>query len=175
MQASTTNVLAGERTMLEEIKLVGGIAGLATAAFTIWDRWARGRPLAWPTIKTFGVNPFKFIRIKNPGPRAYPAGIYGVAKNDSSDAILQATVPQIFGVADLHALLRRDAEYDLPIYYLSKTKMDLEGNLPSRRVCFLIFWRKTSSTWLPQFPVWIMTSTRDLDHMAAPDHAEQVP
>jgi hypothetical protein len=161
--------------MFESIKSVGAIAGLMTAAFVIWDRWARGRPLAWPTIKTFGGgNPFKFIRIKNPGygdvfvldVRAYPAGIYGVAKNDSDDAVLQATMPRIYGVADLHVLLRRDAEYDLPIYYLSKNKTDLEGNLPSRRVCFLIFWRKTSSSWLPQFPVWVLTSTRDLDRMA---------
>jgi hypothetical protein len=170
--------------MLETIKTVGSFAGLATLAFTIWDRWARGRPLAWPTIKTFQGAPFKRIRIKNPGHgdvlvlgvRAYPAGIYGVARTDANDAILQATVPQIFGVANLHVLLGRDAEYDLPIYYLSKNKTDLEGKDPSRRICFLIFWRKTSSSWLPQVPVWIMTSTRDLDRMAAAaEQAEQIP
>jgi hypothetical protein len=86
-----------------------------TALFTVWDRWVRDRPLAWPTIKTFGANSFKSIRIKNPGHgdvfvlggRAYSAGIYGVANKDTSDAILQATVPRIYGVADLHVLLQQ--------------------------------------------------------------------
>jgi hypothetical protein len=51
-----------------EVKLVGAIAGLLTTAFVIWDCWARGRPLAWLTAKKLGVNPYKYIRIKNPGP-----------------------------------------------------------------------------------------------------------
>jgi len=54
--------------MLEAIKLVGAIAGLLTARFVIWDRWARGRPLAWVTGKKLGVNPYEYVRIKNPGP-----------------------------------------------------------------------------------------------------------
>ena len=54
--------------MLEAIQLVGAIAGLVTTAFVIWDRWARGRPLAWVTAKKLGANPYKYIRIKNPGP-----------------------------------------------------------------------------------------------------------
>jgi hypothetical protein len=51
MPASTTNVLAGERTMLKAITQVGAIAGLLTTAFVIWDRWVRGRPLAWVTAE----------------------------------------------------------------------------------------------------------------------------
>jgi hypothetical protein len=43
--------------MLEALKLVGAIAGLLTTAFVIWDRWARGRPLAWVTAKKLGLNP----------------------------------------------------------------------------------------------------------------------
>ena len=38
--------------MLETITLVGALVGLATGAFTVWDRWVvRGRPLARPYIK----------------------------------------------------------------------------------------------------------------------------
>jgi hypothetical protein len=54
--------------MVEAIKLIGAIVGLVTGIFTAWDRWARGRPLAWVTAKKLGVNPYKYIRIKNPGP-----------------------------------------------------------------------------------------------------------
>ena len=75
--------------MLEAIKLVGGIAGLVTTAFVIWDRWARGRPLAWvDATKRFTGNPEEYIRIKNPGygnvfirkVRVEPLNIYGVAR-----------------------------------------------------------------------------------------------
>jgi hypothetical protein len=45
--------------MLEAIKLVGALVGLATGIFTAWDRWARGRPLAWVTAKKLGVNPIR--------------------------------------------------------------------------------------------------------------------
>jgi hypothetical protein len=38
-------------------------------------------------------------------------------------------------------------------------------DVSSRRVCFLIYWRKTSSTWLPQVPV--ITSTHHIEHIAA--------
>jgi SMODS and SLOG-associating 2TM effector domain 1 len=47
--------------MLEAIKLVGAIVGLVTGIFTAWDRWARGRPLAWVTAKKLGVNAYKYI------------------------------------------------------------------------------------------------------------------
>src|SRR5262249_59301643 len=76
----------GRSSVLEAITVVGAIVGLATGLFTVWDRWARGRPLAWATAEKFGANPLEYIRIKNPGHgdlfirgvRAYPPTIYGV-------------------------------------------------------------------------------------------------
>ena len=44
------------------------------------------------------------------------------------------------------------------IFELSKPA-DAPKDTPSRRVCFLIYWRKTSSSWLPQVPVLVMNST----------------
>src|SRR5262245_12298875 len=110
--------------MLEAIKLIGAIVGLATGAFTVWDRWARGRPLAWVTAKKLGVNPFKYIRIKNPGPadvfilavRAYPPEVYAVSKDHSSDAIAGAAS---FNV-DVNVVLWQGEERDLPIWEVSK-------------------------------------------------------
>jgi hypothetical protein len=157
--------------MGEDFKLAGAIVAFAVGAFTIWDRWVRGRPLAWVTAKKFGANAFKCIRIKNPwhgdvfikGVRALPAGVYGIARDHSNDAILQATAPQLFGRAGLHVLLRRDGEYDLPIFYLPKPVDMAEKN---RLVCFLIFWRKTSSSWLPQVPVPVINWTAYIDGIA---------
>src|SRR5262249_16744570 len=87
-----------DTTTIEFIKTVGGFAGLATAAFTIWDRWVRGRPLAWVTAeRRFSGDPEDYICVKNPGygdvfiraVRVYPKTpkIYGVAKDQSAKAI----------------------------------------------------------------------------------------
>jgi hypothetical protein len=148
--------------MLEAIKLIGAIVGLATGVFTVWDRWARGRPLAWltATVRTAGTPPEMYIRISNPGPtdvliqsvRVRPA-TYGVAKDHSAKGR-----KAFFEGVDLNLLLRLAKEHDLPI---------IERENVSRRVCFFIYWRKTSSSYLRQFPVVIMTSTHDIQRIAA--------
>jgi hypothetical protein len=169
--------------MLETIKTVGSFAGLISAAFLIWDRWVRGRPVVGPKIKLAGVNPFKYIRIENPGPgdvlvlgvRAYQiadqlgdlppivtSGIYAIAKDHSDEEILQATVPKLYGVGDLQFLLRPEGKRDLPIIEPRKPNTDP----PSKLVLFVVSWRKTSSA-LWQVPVWFTISTRDFDRMAA--------
>jgi hypothetical protein len=55
-------------SMLEGFKLAGAIVAFVIALFTVWNRWARGRPLAWVTAEKFGANPLEYIRIKNPAP-----------------------------------------------------------------------------------------------------------
>jgi hypothetical protein len=75
-----------DTTIIEFIKTAGGIAGLASAAFLIWDRLVRGRPLAELSAIVTPADPC--IRIVNPGTtgllirsvRVLPAGIYAVAK-----------------------------------------------------------------------------------------------
>jgi hypothetical protein len=159
--------------MLEAIKLVGGIAGLLTTAFVIWDRWARGRPLAWVTIKKLGVNPYKYIRIKNPGPadvfilrvRAYPSRPYGIARDHSTKAILEAAFK-----SDAKVFLWQGDVIDLPIIELSKPVVEDQHKATeaptNQSVWFVIYWRKTSSSYLRQVPVMIMTSTRDIERIA---------
>jgi hypothetical protein len=152
--------------MLETIRLIGAIVGLATGAFTVWDRWARGRPLAWVTIKKI-VNPIEYIRIKNPGPadvfilgvRAHPP-IYGIAKDHSAGAIVEATLN-----IDANVLLWQGETCDLPLIDL-RNQAEIPKDAPPQPVRFVIYWRKTSSTWLRQIPVVIMTSTHDIKRMA---------
>jgi hypothetical protein len=167
--------------MLEAFKIAGAIVAFATALFTIWDRWVRGWPRVEPKIKFFGVNPYKYIRIQNPGPgdvfvlgvSASPPGIYGVAKNLLNDAILQATAPTVFGDADLRLLLQPGEKFDLPIMELRQPE-----DRPSRRVRFVISWRKTVSMRLWQVPVSFTITTGDFEHMAAaadPERSEKVP
>jgi hypothetical protein len=157
--------------MLEAITVIGAIVGLATGVFTVWDRWARGRPLAWVTArKRFSGNPEEYICIKNPGHsdvfvmgvRVLPKNpqIYGVAKDNSVREISSS----FYG--DVNVLLPPDKEYYLPIVEFPKD-LDAPIDRAGRRIFFVIYWRKTSSTWLPQLPVWILTSTDDIQRIAA--------
>jgi len=159
--------------MLEAVKLVGAIAGLLTTAFVVWDRWARGRPLAWVTAKKFGASRYEYIRIQNPGPadvfvlavRAYPSKVYGIAKDHSGRAIVEAASFEI----DVNVLLGKDGTRDFPIVKVADPH---QRPVADRKVCFVIYWRKTSSSYLPQFPVWIVTSTRHIERISAAATAE---
>jgi hypothetical protein len=157
--------------MFETIKTIGSFAGLATLAFTIWDRWVRGRPLAWLTAtKRFGILA-EYICIINPGRSdlfirevsVYPRTarvLYGVAKDHSEKAVLSTLYS-----TDVNALLRSGDEKYLPIIRLPKILDAPPKDAPW--VCFVINWRKTSSTWLPQFPAVVMTTTRDIERISA--------
>ncbi|MBB2964995.1 hypothetical protein [Methylobacterium sp. R2-1] len=72
-----------DSALVESIKLVGGIAGLATAGFTIWDRTFRARPWMEPHIaigqnaRPVGVPMIDApicLRIHNPGSRTIGIG-----------------------------------------------------------------------------------------------------
>jgi hypothetical protein len=152
--------------MLEGFKLAGAIVAFVTALFTVWDRWVRGRPLAWVTAKKLGANPYEYIRIQNPGPtgvfiksvHAYPRGIYGIAKDRSPGAMMKAQIN-----IDVNVLLGPGEAYDLPLLPL-RNPSEAAKDQPVR---FLVYWRKTSSSYLRQVPVVIMTSTDDLERIAA--------
>jgi hypothetical protein len=158
-------------TLVEAIKLFGGIAGLLTAAFMVWDRFLRGRPLAEVTAEKRFSNPEEYIRIKNPGPgdvlirevrvhqKAPP--IYEIAKDHSARAIISS----LYGT-DVSVLLRPGEERLLPIIERPRD-IDRPIDMSSRRVWFFIYWRKTSLTWLPQPPVFVMTSSDYIKRIAA--------
>lgn len=164
---------APDWTLAEAIKLFGGLAGLVSAAFLIWDRWARGRPLAWVTAKEYWASRYQYIRIQNPGPadlfirkvRAYPP-IYSFAKDHKAESIAAATI----GV-DVHVLLAAGETHDLVLIPRDIETPDIPVFVPrdpdSRRVSFYIHWRKTSSSWLWQIPVTVRSSARDIEQIAA--------
>jgi hypothetical protein len=150
--------------MLEAIKLVGSFAGLATLVFTIWDRWARGRPRANVAAKKCGANSFKCIRLQNPGPAdvfivrvcADPP-IYAVAANHEEEAIAAALAGD-----DVNVHLRQGETYDLLVF----EPVDVPNGAPPQQVRFTIYWYKTNSSWLWQPALTVKTSTRDIGSIA---------
>jgi hypothetical protein len=150
--------------MLEAFKLVGAIVAFATGAFTVWDRWARGRPLAWVTAIKYGGGSYKYLRVANPGPGGlfirrvdvHPP-LYGIAKDHSVPAMAAIWVK-----GDVQVLLEPGKTHDLVIVNLSNHLEDA----PSQRVYMFIHWRKTTSSWLWQLPVPVVTSTHDIKRIA---------
>jgi hypothetical protein len=143
------------------LKIVGWIVGHAINPFV------RGRPEAEWAVKEFGVNPYAYIHIKNPGPGAVfiqevhvDPPMYRVAKDDSAESIADA------GFNDLGAsvILRQGEERDLPIID-RRDQLGISKDAPSQTVRFAIYWRKTSSTWLWRAPVWLVTSTDHIKQM----------
>jgi hypothetical protein len=162
--------------MLEAFTLAGAIVAFANAVFTVWDRWVRGRPLAWltVTVRTGGTPHDPCMRITNPGPadlwiqsvRVHPE-IYGVAKAHGIKATMAAVGDVTVEGADvLNVILRSGERHDLPIVDRRRNAEDVQGDA-LQRVHFFIYWRKTSSSWLWQPPVWCMTSTRDIQRIRA--------
>jgi hypothetical protein len=160
--------------LLETIQTIGSFAGLLTAAFTVWDRWLRGRPLAElsATVRRGGTPAEPDIRIINPGPtallirnaRVSPAGIYAVAKDREPKSIMAAAgAVTVEDAGVLNVLLPPGQELRLAIIDLRNE----EDKTVLRWVHFVVYWRKTSSTWLPQAAVVIGTSTRAIEQIAA--------
>src|SRR4029450_13463662 len=113
--------------MLGAITVVGAIVGLLTGVFTVWDRWARGRPLASVTAtRWLAGDPQKSIHITNPGlshvlilgGRGYPKTppMYGVAKDLSARALIWSS---LYG-DDVNVLLPPGKDQYLPIIELPK-------------------------------------------------------
>jgi hypothetical protein len=150
--------------MLEIIKTLGSFAGLATFAFTVWDRCVRGRPQVDVAAKKYGANSFKCIRLQNPGPadlfivRVHTdPSIYVVAANDSFEAVEAALAGD-----DVNVLLRQGETCELPVV----EPVDLPKDAPSQQVCFTIYWYKTNSSRLWQPALTVKTSTRDIRSIA---------
>jgi hypothetical protein len=81
--------------------------------------------------------------------------IYGTAKGNSSEEIYHAAIGERFrsliapgGTAELQLIAIHQGEH----YHEEK----------DHRVCFIVHWRKTTSFWLPQFPVFVFTSTKTM-------------
>jgi hypothetical protein len=88
--------------------------------------------------------------------------MYGVAKDLSARALIWSS---LYG-DDVNVLLPPGKDQYLPIIELPKD-LDAPIDTARRRVCFIIYWRKTSSTWLPQLPAWVLTSTDHINRIAA--------
>ena len=143
-------------SLLAAFTAFGALVGLLTGIFTLWDRYARGRPIA---CVAFGPDDV-LLRISNPG--------------DYSIFILSAkTIPDVFFLSrdqDIHSIIE-DQLSDITYWpiepkgtaeFVIADRFKEDGkklSLTDQRVWFPVSWRRGSTTWLPQIPVTVRTKT----------------
>jgi hypothetical protein len=136
--------------------------GLLTGIFTLWDRLAKGRPIAFLSFKDGDAK----LSISNPG--------------DYSVFILSAkTIPDVFflnrdtgvqtiiedqlsGITYWPIEPKRTAEFLIADRYKDGMRLGVQ----EQRVRFEVHWRRGSTTWLWQIPVNVRTSTSTINKMA---------
>lgn len=147
--------------MADMLIKIGAIVGLVTGIFTVWDRLARWRPIAYIFATIPGST---YIRIKNLGQvdvivrhiQAHPP-TFNIATDDLVHAIVSGMIDRL-----PPSVIDPQGKRDF-LVFMHPTPPD---NARSQRVRFVIHWRKASSTWLPQFPVFPFTTTADIRNMA---------
>jgi hypothetical protein len=132
------------------LRELGSIAGLLSLGYVVFDRLFKDRPRASITMGDYGP----LVLIANPsstdvtmiGYRVMPAA-YGIARDDGQNSIVAAAAGEQFSATIKAA---SDASFVL----LTRSKDGKKQTEIHRRGAIFIFWRKNSSLWLPQIPIW---------------------
>jgi hypothetical protein len=152
-------------TAIQTISFVGSLIGIATGIFVLFDRILRNRPLAFIMLGGNAHNPLHYVRVKNVG--AIDVIVFDIEARPRSFEI--SADHSVRGIANAisneptYAIVAPGAEQDFPFFKNPKREGEKEHN---RKIRFLVYWRKCSSTWLRQIPVQVLTSTEDLERMA---------
>jgi hypothetical protein len=144
---------------------IGATVGLVTGIFTLLDRLFRARPIAYVHVRGTKGNPYRYVRIANVDKadmqvidfKCWPR-VFAAAKDHSLHSILTAAV----GRAPL-AVIAPGENWDFPL--VIKGSANLSKLAKWRPLVLAIFWRRSSSPWLPQFPKAVIISVRDLQRL----------
>jgi hypothetical protein len=155
-------------TMTDLVTKIGAIVGLLTGIYTLWDRLFRARPIAYVHVRGPTGTPLRYLRIANTDRadmqvidvKCWPH-IFVAAKDHSIRGIATAAL----GHAPL-ALIAPNETWDFPL--IVRPGADLAA-FEARSLPFVlaVFWRRSSSPWLPQPPKLILLSGRDLRRLEA--------
>jgi hypothetical protein len=153
-----------DSTAVEAVKFWGGLAGLVTFAFTLWDRAFRSRPWIEPHVfmtadfrsAVFGGVPDDVtaaLRIFNPGPRTIGIGQVRFYPRTSDPLI--ALIDEVGRDVHPKRLLPVQAE-EAKLFDLIWRDL-LQGEDPERTIWVIVPWRPLAGI-LPRFPLVLRTS-----------------
>jgi hypothetical protein len=125
----------------------------------IYDRLARGRPVASLTISKEAGRPSPRIRITNTSP--YDVAIhdittgsnaYNLAEDEGTEGNLRAS----FGMRP-YFMLKPEESREIRIVprFISGVPVEIMGD---QRVVFWVWWQRGNATWIPQIPVPVFLS-----------------
>jgi hypothetical protein len=146
--------------MFETLKTLGAFVGLAVGAFTLYDRLWGSRPLL-----SLGVDQGtqrRFLMVTNStaqhiaiiGFSALP-NIFAVARAPTVGATVRAAAGDTFQL-----MMKSSGEARFPLVTLVTDGRNRD--LDARIAILFMWWRKSVSLWLPQFPKIIIISTARL-------------
>jgi hypothetical protein len=131
------------------------MAGLAVAAFTIVDRLARGRP----RLSVIAAKDKRDLRISNDA--SYHIAILNWSVHPAVDAVAEgATVGATTRAAagrSFKLMMAPHTERSFPLTLLFQNDKPLDR--AHKWALVVLHWRKGTSLWLPQIPVWTLVPT----------------
>ena len=144
--------------IFEMLKDVGSVMGLLSGVFLVWDRFAKGRPICSLSIVREGSHAYACLRIENVGTHDIAVldvqvkpDVYILSKDLGSDSLVDAS----FGKRPSVMMAPKDKQVFIIAPRYADNQVRDEG-VP--RVRFSVYWRRCNATWLPQIPVWVVTS-----------------
>jgi hypothetical protein len=145
--------------VFDAITKIGSIVGLLSGIFLVYDRLARGRPIASLTILMDGTRKIPCVRIDNITP--YDVAITNTEVRPKTyflveDLDVRRVVRGAAGKSPYFMLKAGDSK-ELKIAPMFKDGQPLE--VTPHRVRFLLYWRRGNATWMPQIPIFVRTST----------------
>jgi hypothetical protein len=151
-------------TAIQIFSFVGSIIGVATGIFVFVDRLFRYRPIGFVVVKGNRHNAHRYVRVKNAGPvdiivtdiTARPSS-FEISTGHSVRELASAIVDK-----PAVSIVPPEEERDFVFFENPKRPGD---KAYAGRVRLAIHWRKASCTWLRQAPVFVRTSTVDLERM----------
>jgi hypothetical protein len=145
--------------MFELLKTIGSFVGLLTGAFTVYDRVAKGRPVATLTFSKVGDGISPKVAIFNASDTTIVIlgwsiipDVYFLIKDDSLRSSIEDQL-KTFSPFSLNP--RQSVEFTFVPRYKGGVNMDSDD----QAVRFSFRWCRANATWLPQFPMTIWTHT----------------
>jgi hypothetical protein len=143
---------------------IGVAVGFLTGAYTLFDRFMKGWPIAYLVVSGRATNAILHLRVTNAGQQDVvlrglfsTPRLYEIAKDDSVLGITEAQFKSFMTV------LQPGQQMDFPVF---PSKSGRATGAESWGPCgFVIFWRRATSTWLPQIPVCLFTSRHTIEEL----------
>lgn len=152
--------------IIEAIKLLGGIAGLGTAAFTIWDRAVRSRPHLEPHVIVDPVSGWLgsesatvALRVRNPGPGSVGINSVRLGKLPRDQFDLEQDVGKDVHPERLIPILSGE-EKVFPLIWA----VDSDNPQFERSLLLKVSWRPLNAT-MPRLPLRMRTSLAALTRL----------